>query len=190
MMKLIVGLGNPGKEYEKTRHNIGYMFLDSITDSKKYTLNKKFNALEYETEIDNQRVLFIKPLSFMNLSGEVVRKYVSFYKINLEDVLIIQDDIDMVLGSYKLQYNHGDGGHNGIKNIISNLKSKEFMRLKIGVSKNKNIDTKDYVLGKFSTTELKLIKNNFTKLNDLVTDFVSIPKDLLMGKYNNKIQEG
>ena len=96
----------------------------------------------------------------------------------------------MVLGSYKLQFNHGDGGHNGIKNIISNLNSKEFMRLKIGVSKNTDIDTKDYVLGKFSSTELKKIKNSFTKLSELVNDYVKFNKDILMDKYNNKIQEG
>ena len=83
-MKLIVGLGNPGKEYENTRHNIGYLFLDYVTNSATFTLNKKFNAMEYETNINGEKVLFIKPLTFMNLSGESVIKYVNFYKIKIE----------------------------------------------------------------------------------------------------------
>ena len=112
-MKLVVGLGNPGREYENTRHNVGYMFLDYVTDNHEFLLNKKFNALEYETIINDERVLFIKPLTFMNSSGDAVIKYVNYYKIPINDVLVIQDDLDMDLGKYKLLFNHGDGGHNG-----------------------------------------------------------------------------
>ena len=102
-MRLVVGLGNPGLEYNKTRHNVGFMFLDYM--GYLFKLNKKFNALEYETIINNERVMFIKPLSFMNLSGEVVIKYVNYYKINISDILVIQDDLDMEVGKYKLMYN-------------------------------------------------------------------------------------
>ena len=184
-MKLVVGLGNPGKEYENTRHNIGYMFLDYITNKPEYILNKKFNAMEYETYINGEKILFIKPLTFMNLSGEAVIKYVNFYKINSDDILVIQDDLDMEIGKYKLMYNHGDGGHNGIKNIILNFGSREFLRLKIGISKA-NIDTKDYVLGKFSNDEINILSDTFKRLANLINDYVDMNRDLLVGKYNSR----
>ena len=191
-MKLVVGLGNPTKEYENTRHNIGFMFLDYLFDNNSFKINKKFNALEFEKIINGERIIFIKPLSYMNLSGEVVIKYINYYKIAVNDVLIIQDDLDMSVGKYKLLFNHGDGGHNGIKNIILNLNSKEFLRLKIGISKNNNINTKDYVLGKFNKEEIAIINETFNELRDFINDYISLNKDLLMGKYNtkNKIQEG
>ena len=184
-MKLVVGLGNPGKEYEKTRHNIGYMFLDYIIGNKEFSLNKKFNSLEYETTIEGEKVLFIKPLTFMNNSGDAVIKYVNFYKIDSCDVLVIQDDLDMDVGKYKLMFNHGDGGHNGIKSIILNLQTKGFLRLKFGISKA-NVDTKDYVLGKFSKTDMKVLEETFNKFNEFIFDYVTINRDLLMGKYNTK----
>ena len=183
-MKLVVGLGNPGLEYNNTRHNVGFMFLDY--NGYDFKLNKKFNALECETTINDEKVMFIKPLSFMNLSGEVVVKYVKYFKIKLSDILVIQDDLDMEVGKYKLMYNHGDGGHNGIKNIILSLGSREFLRLKIGISKKKEIDTKDYVLGKFSPKELKNINLVFDKLNSFIIDYINLNRDLLMGKYNSK----
>lgn len=187
-MKLIVGLGNPGIEYEKTRHNVGYMFLDYITKNSNFELNKKFKAFQYENNFNGEKLLFIKPITFMNNSGESVVKYVNYYKIQPEDILIIQDDLDMPIGKYKLMYNHGDGGHNGIKNIILNLNSREFLRLKIGISKA-TIDTKDYVLGKFSKKEFTELNNTFDKLNNFIQDYVSLNRDLLMGKYNAKEKE-
>lgn len=191
-MKLVVGLGNPTKEYDNTRHNIGFMYLNFLFGNNSFSLNKKFNALELEKNINGEKVLFIKPLSYMNLSGEVVVKYVNYYKININDVLVIQDDLDLSIGKYKLMFNHGDGGHNGIKNIINNLNSKEFLRLKIGISKNDNIDTKDYVLSKFNKEEMELLDNSFKELSSFIYDYISLNRDLLMSKYNtkNKIQEG
>lgn len=184
-MKLVVGLGNPGKEFENTRHNIGYMFLDYITNKQEFSLNKKFNAMEYESNINGEKVLFIKPLTFMNLSGEAVIKYVNFYKLNSDDVLVVQDDLDMEIGKYKLMFNHGDGGHNGIKNIILNLGTREFLRLKIGISKA-NIDTKDYVLGKFNKSEINILSETFYRLDNFLNDYVNMNRDLLIGKYNSK----
>lgn len=185
-MKLVVGLGNPTKEYENTRHNIGFMFLDYLLDSNCFTLNKKFNALECEKIINQEKIMFIKPLSYMNLSGEVVSKYINYYKINLCDLLVIQDDLDMSVGKYKLMFNHGDGGHNGIKNIIMNVNGRDFMRLKIGISKDNMIDTKDYVLGKFSKEEFECITSSFNELKDFISDYVCLNRDLLIGKYNTK----
>ena len=187
-MKLVVGLGNPGVEYKYTRHNVGFMFLDY--NNYQFKLNKKFNALECEENINGERVIFIMPLSFMNMSGEVVVKYVNYYKIKMEDILVIQDDLDMDVGKIKLMYNHGDGGHNGIKSIMLSLGSREFLRLKIGISKNSMVNTKDYVLGKFSQEELKIINNVFLNLNNFMVEYVTLNRNILMGKYNSKMQEG
>ncbi len=184
-MKIIVGLGNPDKKYNNTRHNIGFMFLDFITNSTEFKLNKKFNAMEYETTIGSEKVLYVKPLSYMNLSGDLVSLYVDYYKLDLDNLLVIQDDLDMDIGKYKLLYNHGDGGHNGIKDIINKVKNKKFLRLKFGISKA-NIDTKDYVLGKFNKSELDIIKKTFINLECFIVDFVNLNMDLLMNKYNRR----
>ena len=169
-MKLIVGLGNPGEEYDKTRHNVGYMLLDYLMDGNKFLFNKKNKAFEYETIVAGEKILFIKPTTFMNFSGEAVLKYVKFYKLNLDDILVIQDDLDIDIGKYKLIFNHGDGGHNGIKNIINCLASRKFLRLKVGISKT-NDDTVDYVLGKFNKKELEKINEVFIELKDILCDW-------------------
>lgn len=187
-MKLIVGLGNPGLEYVNTRHNIGFMYLDYIFGDK-FVLNKKFKAMEYITMINNEKVIVIKPITYMNLSGEAVWQYVSYYKIEYSDILVIQDDLDMNLGKIKLLFNHGDGGHNGIKNIVDKLSSKEFLRLKIGISKSADVDTKDYVLGKFKDNDLKVLKDTFSLLNNFIDDYISLDRDKLIGKYNSNLKE-
>jgi len=185
-MKLIVGLGNPGKEYHNTKHNIGFMFLDYLVDSNNFILNKKFNSMEYETLINGEKILYVKPLSYMNLSGEVVIKYINYYKISLEDLVIIQDDLDLSLGKCKLLFNRGDGGHNGIKNITLHLSSRQYLRLKIGISKSEDVNMKDYVLSKFTKNELDDLANTFKYLNDFVLDFIEMSRDLLIGKYNSR----
>lgn len=184
-MRLVVGLGNPGKEYNNTRHNVGFMFLDYLFLDR-FSLNKRFNAMEYDTSINGERVIFIKPLSYMNLSGNVVRDYMNFYKITTDKLLVIQDDLDMDVGRKKLLFNHNDGGHNGIKNIIANLGSREFLRLKIGISNAGLMDTKDYVLGKFSSMEMAKINSVFEELYSFMDDYMTINRDLLIGKYNKK----
>ena len=184
-MKLVVGLGNPGKDYENTRHNIGYMFLDYMLKDSKFVVKKKFNAMEYETMVNREKVLFIKPMTFMNDSGASVIKYANYYKLESSDILVIQDDLDMLTGKYKLLFNRGDGGHNGIKSIVSSLGTRGFLRLKIGISKA-NMDTKDYVLGKFSKKELIIINNTFDKLKDFIMDYVTLDRDILVSKYNVK----
>ncbi len=186
-MKLIVGLGNPGKDYQKTRHNIGFLLIDYV--AKKYDLEfnkEKFGALYTETIINGEKVLFIKPLSFMNLSGTVVRKYFDFYKLDVKDILVFQDDLDMNFGRVKFVYNSSSGGHNGIKDIEKNLGSKEYARLKIGVSHDRTIDTKDYVLGSFSTEEIEKLNLIFDNLKDIVWDFCNSDFDKIMNKYNRK----
>lgn len=184
-MKLVVGLGNPGSEYQETRHNIGFMLLDYILDEE-FKLNKKLNAMEYVTTINGEKVIFIKPLSYMNLSGVVVRSYMQFYKININDIFVIQDDLDMDVGKYKIMVNHGDGGHNGIKDIIKNVRSREFTRLKIGISKNKLYETKDYVLGNFSREEKEVLNNSFSCLKNVFNDYIMMGNNEFIQKYNTR----
>ena len=147
-MKLICGLGNPGKEYENTRHNVGFMIIDNYCYPDKFS--QKFNGLYLEKNINGEKVIFLKPQSYMNLSGTVVRPFIDYYKIEKKDVLIIRDDLDLDLGHTRLKYNSSSGGDNGIKSIIQELKSQEFYQYKVGISNNKRKDTKDYVLGRFS----------------------------------------
>ena len=188
-MKLIVGLGNPDKCYENTRHNIGFMLLDYLFGENSFKLNKKMNAMEYITDINDEKVVIIKPITYMNLSGAAVIKYVNFYKINVSDVFVIQDDLDMPLEKIKLVFNHGDGGHNGIKDIMLKLSSKEFLRLKIGIGKSSMMDTKDYVLGKFNSNDMETINKLFYGLRDIITDYISINYNSFIQKYNTKIHK-
>lgn len=186
-MKLIVGLGNPGREYENTRHNIGFNLLDVIAKENGINFeSEKFNAKYAELNINGERVLLIKPLSYINLSGIVVRKYMDYFKISKDDLLVIQDDLDMILGKIKFVYNSSSGGHNGIKNIEEQISTREYVRLKIGISNNKDIDTKDYVLSKFSKNDLEILDNTYSKLINVVDDFIKLDKNALMSKYNNK----
>lgn len=181
-MKLVVGLGNPGKEYENTRHNIGFMSLDHYLGTVKYS--KKFNAEYYETNIDGEKYIFIKPLSYMNLSGKVVYDFVNFYKLDLSDVLVIQDDMDLEFGKIRIKINSSSGGHNGIKDIIKYLNSTSFARIKVGIAHNRNMDTKDYVLSKFSKEELNILSNSFSVVDKIIENFSKLSIQELMSKYN------
>ncbi len=186
-MKLIVGLGNPGKEYVNTRHNIGFSYLDYVAKDRNLSFEIiKFNAFYLDFYINNEKVIFIKPLSYMNLSGEVVKKYVDYYNISLNDVLVIHDDLDMCLGRTKVVFNSSCGGHNGIRDIERKLGSKKYNRLKIGIAKDNNVDIKDYVLGKFNNLELLKINETFIFLKDFIEDFCNYDLNYIMNKYNRK----
>ena len=183
-MKLIVGLGNPGKEYENTRHNVGFMILDHYLNTTDW--KEKFKAIYHEERIDDEKVLFVKPLTYMNLSGDSVVQFVNYFDVNIDDILVIHDDMDIDFGSYKLKKNSSDGGHNGIKSIINRLNTNAFARLKVGVSHDKSMDTKDYVLGKFSKKELE----TFDKLQDtyqhIIESFIRDGIEKTMNIYNTK----
>lgn len=183
-MKLIVGLGNPGKEYENTRHNVGYLIVDNYLGNVDW--KEKFEALYYETRINSEKVIFIKPLTYMNLSGNSVVKFVNYYDIDIHDILIIQDDLDLPFMSFKLKKNSSSGGHNGIKSIISSLSSNEFARLKVGISNDKGIDTKDYVLGKFSKTDKEKMDSMYDTFSKIIDSFISVGIDKTMNVYNTR----
>ena len=185
-MKLIVGLGNPGKEYEMTRHNIGFMCIDSFAKSQGVEITKeKMNGLYVKTMINGIDLILLKPQSFINLSGEVIKRFIDYYKIDISDILIISDDLDIECGKYKLKSNGSSGGHNGLKNIELNLNTQQYKRLKIGISNNKNIDTKDYVLGKIDEESYKTYKELFNITDKILFDYLSIDFELLMSKYNH-----
>ena len=147
------------------------------------------NAMEFITNISGEKVVVIKPMTYMNLSGDAVRNYVNFYKLDVSDIIVIQDDLDMPLGNLKLLCNRGDGGHNGIKDIVLKLGSKNFLRVKIGIGKSNLIDTKDYVLGKFKNEDKEVLDEVFFRLRDIINDYISMNMDSFIQKYNTKIQE-
>ena len=182
-MKLIVGLGNPGKKYEKTRHNCGYNAINFYAEKNNLSFKKKFNSDYIETTINNEKVLLVKPLTFMNLSGNAVIEFVNFYKIDTKDILIIYDDKNFEVGTFKIKRNGSDGGHNGIKNIISVLHTEEISRIKIGISNNTE-DLIDYVLGNFSKKDLELLNNTYPTICNIIDDFTILSIDELMNKYN------
>lgn len=184
-MKLIVGLGNPGKEYEKTRHNIGFMVLDEIAKELEEDFSKnKFSGLYFVKTINNEKVIFLKPQKYMNLSGEVVQEFVSYFNISREDILVICDDLDLPLGKLRLRKKGSSGGHNGLKNIELHLNTSEFKRLKVGISNNKLIDTKDYVLGKFTNEDEKILTDKIKQASIISLDFIKLDFDNLMSTYN------
>lgn len=181
-MKLIVGLGNPGKEYENTRHNIGFMVVDKYLDNP--TWQSKFKAKFTSLIINDEKVLFVKPETYMNLSGESIRDFVNFYKIKIDDILIIHDDLDLPFGTYRLKTNSSSGGHNGIKSIINCLGTNSFARLKIGISHNANGDTKDFVLGKLSKEQLESLDSLYPKFNNIINAFLKENINKVMNDYN------
>lgn len=187
-MKLIVGLGNPGKEYNNTRHNIGFMCIDHYISYKNITekWSKKFDGEYLLTSINGEKVLFLKPLTFMNLSGNSVRKIVDYYNIEIDDILIISDDLDLNTGNYKLKSKGSCGGHNGLRDIENKLNTNEYKRIKIGISNNKESDTKDYVLGKISVAEKNIINTLFDEIDKVIDDFFKYDFFELMNKYNRK----
>ena len=156
-MKIIVGLGNPGEKYKNIRHNVGFMILDEIVNKKGlfWEFSPKF---ESEIVIDGD-IMFVKPQTYMNNSGNAVSKIVNFYKLNLEDLTVVHDDVDLPLGSFKKQIDKNSAGHRGVEDIIEKLGSKNFWRLRVGIGKpeDKNIPVDEWVLQDFSEDEVKKI---------------------------------
>lgn len=183
-MKLIVGIGNYGKEYENTRHNIGFKVIDSYLNGISY--QEKFDGLYVKKIINNEVVYFLKPLTYVNNSGLSVRKIMDYFNIEIKDLLVIQDDLDESIGNYKLKKNSGSGGHNGIKSIINNLNSNEFLRLKIGIASEKKENVIDFVLGKFSKKEQIIIDENMKVFCDIIDSFIINGVDKTMNIFNTK----
>ena len=186
-MKVVIGLGNPGKKYEKTRHNIGFIAIDNLR--KKLNVNdekEKFQALVSEKNIDGEKVIFLKPQTFMNLSGNSVIEIVNFYKLDpKKDIIVIYDDMDLSFGDIRIREKGSSGGHNGIKSIISHI-GEEFIRIKCGIGA-KEKDAVEHVLGEFNQTEQKDLDEILEKIYNCVIEMLSVQNlDRIMQKYNKK----
>ena len=188
-MFIIAGLGNPTKEYEHTRHNVGFDTIDCIADQYGISINeKKHKALVGKGMIEGQKVILLKPQTFMNLSGESIRAALDFYKIDEKDELIvIYDDISLPPGQLRIRKKGSAGGHNGIKNIIAHLGHDTFMRIKVGVGeKPTGYDLADYVLGHFSKDDRAIMENAFKEATEAVKMMITDGPDAAMNAFNKK----
>lgn len=193
-MKLIVGLGNPGEKYENTRHNVGFIALDHLLQKFEKVKNtvwfedKKFKALIHETEIDGEKVVLMKPQTFMNDSGRAVQGYSSYMKIDPKDIYVLHDELDLPLGKIRIRFGGSSAGNNGVASIIDHLGTDKFLRIRMGIGKSQRVhathDTSEYVLGTFSATEKSKVK---TMVNQAVKDVLLILShgiDVYMSKYH------
>lgn len=191
-MIVIAGLGNPGKEYENTRHNAGFNTIDAL--SKKYGINvteKSHKALVGKGYIEGQKVILVKPQTYMNNSGESLREVIDFYKLDPEsDLIVIYDDISLNVGMLRIRDKGSAGGHNGIKSIISHLGTQVFMRIKVGVGdKIPEMDLADHVLGHFSKEDARVMEESFNKAADAVLMLMNGETEKAMNIYNRKVTE-
>ncbi|ARU90878.1 peptidyl-tRNA hydrolase [Spiroplasma clarkii] len=187
MPKLIVGLGNPGKQYEQTRHNAGFIALDTLMDSFAISSQKTaFKAELYFANIKGEKVIFAKPQTYMNLSGEAVLQILAFYKIPISDLVIIYDDKDLPMGKLRFRESGSAGGHNGMKSIIHVLGTQDFKRLRIGVDMPpEHFKIVDWVLSKMSAAEITEIKANINQVKGFVDDFCqNLDFKKIMNNYN------
>lgn len=169
-MKLIIGLGNPGKPYEHTRHNIGFDIIDALANKWGAPLNQsKFNGMYATIHRPEGKVMLLKPLTYMNLSGECVRPMMDYFNIDVEDVIVIYDDLDLETGKLRLRQKGSAGGHNGIKSLIQHLGTQEFNRIRVGVSRPPaGVKVADYVLSKFSKEDEPIVQEAIQKSCDAV----------------------
>lgn len=186
-MYIIAGLGNPGRSYSGTRHNIGFEAVNAIASKYNIKFNKtKFNADFGEGIIGGEKVILVKPQTFMNLSGESIRPLRDFYKVPDENIIVIYDDISLPLGKLRLRGKGSAGGHNGMKNIIYQLCTDVFPRFKIGVGAppDADYDLKDFVLGKFSKDETEVLLKTLSKVSDAIECIIKNGTELTMSKFN------
>ncbi len=186
MAKVIVGLGNPGKAYEKTRHNVGFMVIDHL--SKQISIpvtSKRFKGLFGEGTVRGERVILLKPQTYMNLSGESVRELLDWYKLGTADMLMIYDDLDLPVGQLRMRLKGSAGGHNGVKSIILHTNTDEIKRIKIGINRPPaGWNVPDYVLSKFAPNEAIDIETTIARAAEAVETWLEQPFENVMNKYN------
>ncbi len=157
-MKLIVGLGNPTKEYEGTRHNVGFMVMDTFAKNMNVSIHQSKYKGEYvKFKYKGEDIIILKPMTYMNNSGESVIQIMNYFKIDVEDLIVVYDDLDMPTGKLRLRQNGSAGGHNGIKSIIAHVKTQDFKRIRVGIDRDSRIPVVDYVLGHFTKQQQPLI---------------------------------
>lgn len=184
---LLVCLGNPGDKYENTRHNVGFMVADEIAERQNKPIQRlKFKALTNVFSVSGEKVLVMKPITYMNLSGEAVRQAADFYKVPPERILVISDDTALPVGRLRVRQKGSAGGHNGLKNIIQHLGTDQFPRLRVGVGEkpHPDYDLADWVLGKFQGEDKKTIDHAVKRAADAVECIMAEGLDRAMGKFN------
>ena len=173
-MKLIIGLGNPGQKYEKTRHNLGFRALEKLKESlgfEDWNPAKKFKSLISEGHFNEQKIILAKPQTFMNNSGQAVKPLIENFKLEIENLLIIHDDIDLPLGEIRIQKGRGSAGHKGVQSIIEMLGAKDFTRIRIGIrpkNEKRKLDTEKFVLEKFTDEEEEIIEKTIKKAVEII----------------------
>lgn len=191
MIQIIVGLGNPEPEYSNTRHNMGFDVINKLANKHNINLNRtKFNAIYGTGLIENQKVMLIKPQTFMNKSGESVAQFVSFYKEALSNVMVIYDDMDTDVGKIRVRSKGGAGSHNGMKSIVEQLQSENFPKIRVGIGKPKNeFDRIDYVIGRIPTEEYVELQKGEDIAVEAVEYWVKNGIDNTMNKFNVRNSE-
>ncbi len=185
-MYLIVGLGNPEEEYSNTRHNMGFDTINKIAKQYNIEVNKnKFKGLCGSGIIENKKVILLKPQTYMNLSGESIKETMDFYKIQQENLIIIYDDIDLEAGIIKIRKKGGPGTHNGMKSVISNIKTQEFARVRVGIGKPERKEQLiEYVIGKIPDKDQKILDEATTKSKEALIEIIKNGVDIAMNKFN------
>lgn len=185
-MYLIVGLGNPEQDYSKTRHNMGFNTVNKLAKEYEIDINKsKFKGLYGTGTIEGEKVIILKPQTFMNLSGESIRETIDFYKINIEDIIVVYDDIDVEPGTIKIRKKGGPGSHNGMKSVVEHLNTEEFSRIRVGIGTPKyKSDMINYVLGSIPEDEAELLDKGTTLAKDAIIEIIKNGIDIAMNKFN------
>ncbi|GAW85073.1 peptidyl-tRNA hydrolase, PTH1 family [Bathymodiolus platifrons methanotrophic gill symbiont] len=191
MIKLLVGLGNPGQRYQKTRHNAGFLLLDELAREKAVTFSKevRFFGDLAEVNLSVGKLYLLKPATFMNRSGQSVSSFMKYYKINPEEVLVVHDELDFEVGTLKLKSGGGHGGHNGLRDIIASLGVKDFKRLRVGIGRPKpGMQVADYVLSDFSKTDVQHVKELFYNFFNYLSLLQGGDYELAMQELHSRIK--
>ena len=189
-MYIIAGLGNPGKKYENTRHNLGFITLDQVAEKCNIKVEKiKFKSLVGEGIYEGKKIVLIKPQTYMNNSGEAIREAMSFYKEDIENLLVIYDDIDLPTGTVRIRSAGSSGTHNGMRSVIYHLNDDGFPRIRIGIGRDSNIDLVNYVTGGFTQAEVEPLREACLRARDAALCYVSDGIDIAMNRYNIRHSE-
>ncbi|MGG3799692.1 aminoacyl-tRNA hydrolase [Metabacillus fastidiosus] len=185
-MKLIIGLGNPGKQYESTRHNVGFMAVDQLSDRLNIPLDRtKFNGLYGIAHISGEKVILLKPLTYMNLSGECIRPLMEYYEVDDNEIVVIYDDLDIPTGKIRLRTKGSAGGHNGIKSMIQHLGTQQFNRVRVGIDRPSNgMTITDYVLGRFIEEEQADIQSAIKQSAEACEKWLTTDFNQVMNEFN------
>ncbi|MED4533446.1 aminoacyl-tRNA hydrolase [Metabacillus fastidiosus] len=185
-MKLIIGLGNPGKQYESTRHNVGFMAIDQLSDRLNIPLDRtKFNGLYGIGHISGEKVILLKPLTYMNLSGECIHPLMEYYEVDDDEIVVIYDDLDIPTGKIRLRTKGSAGGHNGIKSMIHHLGTQQFNRVRVGIDRPSNgMTITDYVLGRFTEEEQADIQSAIKQSAEACEKWLTTDFNQVMNEFN------